>query len=91
MSKIKSKNSSHSYLRAIQRCEWDKFTAKRMMKNASRYGKSYQNLEDGELKDFLKRKQDKTNRRVKYYSGYIFVFARNSTKCITVYPYKERN
>ena len=32
-----------------------------------------------------------TFRRIKYYKGYIFVFAHTSTKCYIVYPYPYEN
>ena len=49
----------------------------------------YGNLPDGELRSFLKSRQVGQYRRIKYYAGYIFVFASTSTRCITVYPYPK--
>jgi hypothetical protein len=58
------------------------------MKEAQRHGKTYANLPEGELKNFLEARQKNQHRRIKYYNGYIFVFASTSTRCITVYPYE---
>ena len=46
---------------------------------------------DGELWSFLKARQVGQSRRIKYYAGYIFVFASTSTRCITVYPYPKES
>ena len=54
-----------------------------------KHGKMYGNLSDGELRSFLKARQVGQSRRIKYYAGYIFVFASTSTRCITVYPYPK--
>ena len=91
MSRNRTKNTSHSYLRSAERCGWDKRLAKRKMALASRYGKSWENIESIEIREYLKEKSISTHRRVKYYEGYIFVFCSTSTRCITVYPYERRN
>lgn len=87
MSRIRTQNTDHSYYRAAERCGWGKRKARDMMKAAQRYGKMCGNLPDGELKHFLEIRQVGQHRRIKYYAGYIFVFASTSTRCITVYPY----
>lgn len=89
MARNKVRNTAHSYLRAAQRCGWNKHYAKTMMKAAQRYGKTYGELRDSPLKEFLEKKQNSNYRRIKYYNGYIFVFASTSTRCITVYPFIE--
>ena len=86
MSRTKTDNTDHSYLRAAQRCGWNKQRAKSMMKSAQRYGKVYTNLPPGPIRDYLEKKQEANYRRIKYYAGYVFVFASTSTRCITVYP-----
>lgn len=85
MSRNRVENTYHSYFRAAERFGWDKAHAKKMMKNASRYGKSCENVEPGPLQDFMRARQVSTRRRIKYYAGYIFVFASTSTRCLTVY------
>ena len=89
MSRVKVTNTDHSYYRAAERCGWGKKKARDMMKAAQRYGKMYGNLPDGELRNFLRSRQVGQYRRIKYYAGYIFVFASTSTRCITVYPYPK--
>ena len=89
MSRVKATNTDHSYYRAAERCGWGKKKARDMMKAAQRYGKMYGNLPEGELRNFLKSRQVGQYRRIKYYAGYIFVFASTSTCCITVYPYPK--
>jgi len=89
MSRVKTQNTDHSYFRAAERCGWSKRKAREMMKAAQRYGKIYENLSDGELRSFLEIRQIGQPRRIKYYEGYIFIFASTSTRCITVYPYPK--
>ena len=89
MSRVKTQNTDHSYFRAAERCGWGKKKARDRMKAAQRHGKMYGNLSDGELRSFLKARQVGQSRRIKYYAGYIFVFASTSTRCITVYPYPK--
>jgi hypothetical protein len=87
MSRIKAPNTDHAYFRAAERCGWGKKKAKEMMKLAQRYGKCWQNLPPGPGRDWLQGKQEVNRRRIKYYNGYVFVFASTSTRCITVYPH----
>ena len=89
MSRVRATNTDHSYYRAAERCGWGKKKARDMMKEAQRHGKMYRNLPDGELRSFLESRQVGQSRRIKYYAGYIFVFASTSTRCITVYPYPK--
>lgn len=89
VSRVKATNTGHSYYRAAERCDWGKKKARDMLKAAQRYGKMHGNLPDGELWRFLKSRQVGQHRRIKYYAGYIFVFASTSTRCITVYPYPK--
>ena len=61
-----------------------------MMRLAQRNGVSPLSCRPGPLRDFLIDKQlGNPHRRIKFYAGHIFVFCSTSTKCITVYPYKE--
>ena len=90
MSRTKTQNTDHSYDRAAERCGWSKQKATTMMRLAQRYGKCFGNLPEGPLREFLEKKQAKQARRIKYYAGYIFVFSSTSTRCITVYPFEER-
>ena len=85
MGRTKTRNCLHAYFRASERCGWSVEKAKEMMRLASRKGLSPYQLENGELKDLLIYRQLKTNRRIKFYQGYIFIFASTSTRCYTVY------
>ena len=87
MSRVRTQNTDHSYLRAAERCGWGKKKARDMMKAASRFGISAGNMEPGPEKDFVSKKQQgNPHKRIKLYQGYVFVFCSTSTKCITVYP-----
>lgn len=88
MSRTKAPNTDHAYLRAAERCGWNKDKAKKMMKQAQLYGKTYDHIEDEKIASFVKARQVGTKRRIKYFSGYIFVFASGSTRCYTVYKYE---
>lgn len=57
------------------------------MKEASRYGISAGNIPDGPLRRYIASKGDA--KRVKYFKGYVFIFAKTSTSCITMYPVDE--
>lgn len=87
MARNKTKNCNHAYYRASERCGWDRKTADLMMKLASKKGLSPENLGEGEQADLLRFRQLKTCRRIKYYKGYVFIFASTSTRCYTVYPF----
>lgn len=87
MSRSKVKNSEHSYQRSKERTPLYKRQAKKLMKEASRCGKAAGNLPEGPLKKYVESKGKQ--KRVKCYQGYIFVFAKTSTSCITFYPVKE--
>lgn len=86
MSRVKAPNTDHSYYRAAERCGWSRKKAREMMKEAQRRGKAYANIKNPEISKFIAIKQGNQSRRVKYYMGYVFVFASTSTRCITVYP-----
>ena len=86
MSRTKSENTDHAYLRCAERCGWTKKKAREMIKLANRHGKTYDHIENKEISDFIKARQVGTCRRIKYYAGFIFVFASTSTRCYTVYP-----
>lgn len=91
MSRVKELNCSHAYFRAAERCGW---RGKQDIHNeiCTKTGLTYENDVDNErLRTFLKNRQKHTFRRIKYYKGYIFVFASASTKCYTVYPYPYEN
>lgn len=92
MSRIKVLNCPHAYLRAAERCGWKPKEAEYIMKSAQKHGLIYTNVVgDEKLKKFLENRQKHTSRRIKYYKGYIFIFASTSTKCYTVYPYPYEN
>lgn len=87
--RIRVPNTDHAYYRASERLGWTRKHAKEMMKLANRYGKTFDHIKDKEISEFVKARQVGTRRRVKYYNGYIFVFASTSTRCYTVYEYGQ--
>ena len=87
MSRARVKNSAHSYDRVKERTNLSRRETIKLMKEASRYGVSAGCMKPGPLKEYLASKGDA--KRVKYYKGYIFIFAKNSTSCITMYPVDE--
>ena len=89
MSRAKTDNTTHSYMRAATRFGWSKKKARAMMTAASRHGVSAGNMRLGELRDWFEARQSCTSRRIKLYEGYVFVFASTSTKCITVFKLPE--
>ena len=87
MSRRRVKDSFHSFIRAKERTPLLKREIERLIWEAQRAGKSYMTLKDGPIKDFLESKSK--TKRVKLYKNYVFVFARTSTACITMYPLRE--
>ena len=87
MSRTVVKNSNHSYERVKERTNLSKRETIKLMKEASRYGLSANNIPEGPLRNYVASKGN--NKRVKYYKGYIFIFAKTSTSCITMYPVDE--
>ena len=85
MGKVKSRNTAHSYLRAAERAGLSKTEAERLMKMASRNRRSIDMLPDGPIKEYLRKKR-RAGKRIKYLEGYVFVFCKTSTKCLTMYP-----
>lgn len=88
MSRKRVPNTNHAYFRAAERCGWTKPFAKQMMMNANRKGVTYSKMDNPEIAEFMRARQVSTRRRIKYYLGYIFVFASTSTRCYTVYKYE---
>ena len=87
MSRVRSTNTDHSYIRAAERCGWGKKKAREMMKLASRFCTSAGNMTPSPLQEYVAQKQyGSPSKRIKLYQGYIFVFCSTSTRCITVYP-----
>lgn len=87
MSRIKAKDSVHVFERVAERTTLSKRDAKRLIKEAQTAGKAYSNIPPGPLADYIKSKG--TTKRVKVYQGYVFIFARTTTACITMYPIDE--
>lgn len=87
MSRIKRKNPIHVFKRAAERTDFSKREAQRLIKEAQTAGKAYGNIPPGPLADYIKSKGN--TKRVKVYQGYVFIFARTSTACITMYPIPE--
>ena len=87
MSRVRTQNTNHSYMRAAERCGWCRREAREITKKASRYGISWGTMKPSPLRDYIADKQlGSPHKRIKFYNNYIFVFASTSDKCITVYP-----
>jgi len=84
MGKARVANTFHGNDRAVERTGLYKCQREKLIKDASRYGKKWQNLEPGPLQTYLRYKGER--KRVKYFCGYVFVFQKNSTSLITMYP-----
>ena len=87
MSRTRVNNSRHSYDRARDRTNLSKRAVEKLIKEASSYGVSAGSMPNGPLRRYIASKGDK--KRVKYFKGYVFVFAKTSTSCITMYPADE--
>jgi len=84
MSLDRVKNTTHGDERSGQRMNMPKRQREKLIKDASRYGKKWQNMEPGPLQDYVRTKGE--YKRVKHFCGYIFIFQKNSTSLITMYP-----
>lgn len=83
MSIKKSNNHPHALSRCKERFGLNKTNAKSMIRNAYIYGVAVNNLPEGKLKEYLKKREN--NKRIKVYKNKVFIFSKNSTGCITVY------
>lgn len=89
MSRRKVSNTLHSYDRAIERAGLTRSEAKRLMKMASGFRQSIESeVKPGPIKDFLLRKT-MNGKRIKLLEGYVFVFCKTSTRCLTMYKLDE--
>lgn len=85
MSRVKTKNTLHSYERAAERAGITKNEAKRLFREVSSANiTSIHSMPSGPLKKYLIRKSG-TGKRIKYYKGYVFVLCSTSTRCLTMY------
>ena len=88
MALTKTRTTKHSLERLKTRLGvTDKKLAQRLIKEASRYGKSIDNLEDGSLKEYLKKKS--CGKRVKVFKQTVFIFCKTSNRCLTCYLIPE--
>ena len=90
MSMKKLKNTTHSLVRTRERFGLTTSQAKKLIRNAYLYGISPDKLEDEILKVKYLNKQNRTRKRIKIYENKVFVFCKNSTKCITIYPFDKK-
>lgn len=81
-------NTFHGKSRASERTSLSKKEREKLIKDASRYGKCYQNLQPGPLQTYVFFKSK--NKKTKYFKNYIFVFQKTSTSLITMYPVPEK-
>ena len=86
MSRTKTKHQTkHALGRAHERLGVPEKIAMNMMKRASTEGLSPSQLPEGPTKDLLARKEKRGHKRIKVYKGNVYVFNKNSNRCITVY------
>ena len=85
MSMSRVKNTQHAYDRSKERAGLTKREAQHLIKEAYLSGTAAKKLPDGPIKDFLVNKEIRTRKRIKMYKDWVFVFCKNSTKCITMY------
>lgn len=78
------KLSKHSKKRMRQRTNFNHKERAVLFKNALIYGKSYGEIRDGKLKDFLKSKESWKS-KAKVYKDYVFIHSRNSKQLYTMY------
>lgn len=87
MAKTKCKKQTfHGMMRARERGNMPSRVAKDFISSASKRGFSFNDLPEGELKDYVFGKFIYRQKRVKIYKGYIFIFNRTSNRLITMYP-----
>lgn len=79
-------NTKHSKVRALERTNLDHKGRTKLIKNACRHGKTWEMLKQGSLRNYVFDKQSRSRKKIKYYNGYLFVFQKTSTACITLYP-----
>ena len=80
---MKRRNKLHAYQRASERLGLHRQEAERLVKEAWTAGKTYNELEDGPLKNYVYHKSRK--KKVKVYKDTIFIFNKTSKTCITMY------
>lgn len=80
-------NTYHGSIRTEERTELFKRQREKLIKDACRYGKVWQNMVPGPLRDFIQKKSVK--KKAKYFCKYVFIFQRTSTSLITMYPVPE--
>ncbi len=78
------KLSHHARLRMTERANIPKQNQKQFYISAIRKGKSAGVLKEGKLKEYLLQ-LEKSNCKVKYYKGYVFIHSKNSKKLYTMY------
>lgn len=88
------RQSNHAYVRCAERLGLTKREVNLLAREASKYGKSAEQVEDGKLKKYLLGKG--RYKRVKLYKGIVVVIAKSSNRLITAYPLpkylqKEKN
>ncbi len=86
MSRTKTKHQTkHALTRAYERLGVPEKIAVNMMKRASSCGLSPSQLPEGPVRDVLMNKETRGHKRIKVYKGNVYVFNKNSNRCITVY------
>lgn len=85
------KNSTtHAYYRAKKRLGLEENkNIESLFRKAHKYGKMASYLPPGELRDWLFLKEH-PGKKIKVYKNNVFVFFKNSKRCITMYPLPEK-
>lgn len=78
------RQSKHAYVRCAERLGLTKHDVNILAREASKYGKSAEQVEDETIKHYLLTKG--RYKRVKLYKGIVVVIAKSSNRLITAYP-----
>lgn len=65
-------------------------TDKKICIIALKNGKKINDLPNGDLKEYLKRRVAKDNKRIRVYKNYVFIYFINSNRLITCYPLPKK-
>ena len=79
------KTSKHAKLRIKERTSFNHEERRNLFRNALDKGKSLNQLQEGEIKDFIQRLQNIRHCKVKLYLNYVFIYSKNSKILYTMY------
>ena len=82
------KLSNHSKIRMRERTAFNSQERYSLFREALQYGKSLNQIEDKELKNYIWSKSRYC--KIKVYKGYMFLYSKNSHQLYTMYKIPER-